>query len=276
MPTPFARPVEFTSAFSPRPRVSHVVFDFDGTLSWLRHGWPAVMCQIFFPYYPMLPTESEAEVRRELVAEILSTNGQPSIVQMEKFAQRAQSRGGKVPAPRELLAQYQTRLDIVIAQRTELILRKQARPDEFVVWGARTMLALLQQRGLRLTVLSGTLEHRVREEAELLDLARYFDGRIFGSPPAPGQFSKRDVLDKILADENLRGENLLCFGDGPVEIFHARELGGLAVAVASDEDHNGSGRMDPLKRSQLLDAGAHVLLPDYGDAAALVEALFHE
>ena len=125
-------------------------------------------------------------------------------------------------------------------------------------------------------VLSGTLEERVKQEAELLDLARYFGGRIFGSPPASAQFSKRAVLDQILAQDHIRGENLLCFGDGPVEILHACELGGVAVAVASDEDHNGSGRMDPVKRSQLTEAGAHVLIPDYRDAAALVDALFHE
>lgn len=273
---PFARPVEFLAGFSPRPRLSHAVFDFDGTLSWLRHGWPELMCQVFLPYYPMRSNESEAEVRRELLAEILSTNGQPSIVQMEKFAQRVQARQAHVPAPRQLLEQYQNRLDQIIAERSELILRKKARPDDFVVFGARAMLDLLQQRGLKLIVLSGTLESRVQQEAELLDLARYFGGRIFGSPPAPAPFSKRAVLDKILAGENLRGRDLLCFGDGPVEIFQARELGGLAVALASDEDQNGSGRMDPLKRAQLIDAGAHVILPDYGDAAALVDALFHE
>jgi hypothetical protein len=83
-------------------------------------------------------------------------------------------------------------------------------------------------------------------------------------------------LDKILAGENIGGEALLCFGDGPVEIFHARELGGLAVALASDEDHNGSGRMDPVKRAQLIDAGAHVVMPDYRDAAAVADALFRE
>jgi phosphoglycolate phosphatase-like HAD superfamily hydrolase len=157
-----------------------------------------------------------------------------------------------------------------------MILQQTARADDFVVFGARTMLDLLQQRGIKLFVLSGTLENRVRHEAALLDLVRYFGGRIFGSPPDSARFSKRAVLDKILAEEKLRGENLLCFGDGAVEILHTRELGGLAVAVASDEDHNGSGRMDPVKRTQLIDAGAQVVIPDYRDAAALLDMLIHE
>lgn len=268
--------VEFRDGFAPRPRLRLAVFDFDGTLSWLRHGWPELMCQVFLPYYPMRPDESLEEVRRELVAEILSTNGRPSIVQMQTFVQRVHSRRAEAPAPEELLHQYQSRLDQIIAERSELILRQKARADDFVVFGARTMLDLLQRRGVKLFVLSGTLEHRVKQEADLLDLARYFGGRIFGSSPDSSKFSKRAVLDQILAEENLRGENMLCFGDGPVEILHARELGGLAVAVASDENHNGSGHMDQAKRTQLIDAGAHVAIPDYRDAAALLDAFTHE
>jgi phosphoglycolate phosphatase len=281
MPTksaPFLGQVEFRDGFSPRPRslLRLAVFDFDGTLSWLRHGWPELMCEVFLPYYPMRAGESAAEVRRVLVAEILSGNGLPSIFQMRKFVERVQARHANVPAPQELLLQYQSRLDQIIAERSEMILRKSARADDFVVFGARGMLEILQQRGVKLYVLSGTLESRVKQEAELLDLARYFGGRIFGSPPDSSPFSKRAVLDRILAEENLRGENLLCFGDGPVEIFHTKELGGLAVSVASDEDHHASGCMDPEKRAQLMNAGAHVVIPDYRDAAALMDALFHE
>ena len=273
---PFAGLVEFKDGFAPRPRLRVAVFDFDGTLSWLRHGWPELMCQVFLPHYPMRPDESLEEVRRELIAEILSTNGRPSIVQMQTFVQRVHARHAQAPAPEELLHQYQSRLDQIIAERSEMILRHQARADEFVVFGARAMLELLQQRHVKLFILSGTLEHRVKQEADLLDLSRYFGGRIFGSAPDTTRFSKRAVLDQILAEENLRGENMLCFGDGPVEILHARELGGLAVAVASDENHNGSGRMDPMKRAQLIEAGAHVVIPDYRDAAALLDAFTHE
>jgi phosphoglycolate phosphatase len=272
---PFAGPVEFRAGFSPRPRVSPAVFDFDGTLSWLRHGWPQLMCDVFLPHYPMRPEESEAEVRRVLVSEILSTNGQPSIVQMEKFVQRLRVRQAPVPSPRELLHQYQDRLDQIIAERSEMILRQGARADDFVVFGARTMLNLLHQSGIKLIILSGTLESRVKQEADLLDLTRYFGGRIYGSPLAPARFSKRAILDRILVEEDLQGRDLICFGDGPVEIFHARELGGLAVALASDEVENGSSRMDPLKRAQLIDAGAHVIIADFRDATALMYTLFH-
>jgi hypothetical protein len=66
---------------------------------------------------------------------------------------------------------------------------------------------------------------------------------------------------------------LLTIGDGYVEIENTREIGGLAVAVASDEANNGSGHMDPWKRQRLLGAGAQVVIPDYRDALALVQVI---
>jgi hypothetical protein len=61
-----------------------------------------------------------------------------------------------------------------------------------------------------------------------------------------------------------------------VEIENTKEAGGLAVAVASDEANNGSGRMDPWKRQRLLGVGADVAIADYRDAPALLARLFGE
>ena len=66
---------------------------------------------------------------------------------------------------------------------------------------------------------------------------------------------------------------MLAFGDGYVEIENTKEAGGLAVAVASDEANNGSGRMDDWKRQRLLGVGADVVIPDFRDAAALLELI---
>ena len=40
--------------FSPRPGISHVLFDFDGTLSLIRQGWPEVMVPMFTEVLPAL------------------------------------------------------------------------------------------------------------------------------------------------------------------------------------------------------------------------------
>ena len=66
---------------------------------------------------------------------------------------------------------------------------------------------------------------------------------------------------------------MLAFGDGYVEIENTKGVGGLAVAVASDEAHNGSGRMDAWKRQRLLGVGADVVIPDFRDAPALLDVI---
>ncbi len=53
------------------------------------------------------------------------------------------------------------------------------------------------------------------------------------------------VIDRILRENAIPGERLLAFGDGYVEIENTKGVGGLAVAVASDEAHNGSGGWTP-------------------------------
>ncbi len=76
------------------------------------------------------------------------------------------------------------------------------------------------------------------------------------------------IIDRILAENAIDGRHLIAFGDGYVEIENTKQVGGLAVAVASDEANNGSGRVDEWKRTRLLGVGADVVIPDYRDAIA--------
>jgi hypothetical protein len=66
-----------------RPGLTHVVFDFDGTLSWLRHGWPEFMADV------MLEKWSRGIERDTLLGEILALNGKPSIFQCQRFCDLA-------------------------------------------------------------------------------------------------------------------------------------------------------------------------------------------
>ena len=147
--------------------------------------------------------------------------------------------------------------------------------DDYVVHGARPLLERLKHGGLTPIILSSTIEERVKEEAELLGLTGFFGRHIYGGTADPRLFSKRAVIDRLLREECLTGENLLSFGDGPVEIRETKAVGGLAIAVASDENHNGSGVMDPFKRRQLLDAGADAAIADFRDAVALLDLILH-
>ncbi len=269
----FTGAVELRPSFTPRPQITHVVFDFDGTLSWVRHGWPELMFAVFRSHLPSVPGESEEETQALLDAIVFGLNGRPSIVQMQRFAEVARARGGPELDPMALREEFQDRLDLDIAERLAAVRSGEALPDAFVVHAARPLLEQLRRDGLTLVILSSTVEHRVKEEAEALGIAEFFGRHIYGSPVNPAGFLKKDVFERLLREDGVSGENLLSFGDGPVEIVATKELGGLALAVCSDEHINGSGMMDSFKRRQLFESGADAAIPDYRDALALVNWL---
>src|SRR5881396_673508 len=91
--------VEFSSGFAPRPGISHVLFDFDGTLSLIREGWVDVMMSMFLEMLPALPGETEAAVRQMLDDDIMRENGKQTIYQMIRFAERIKERDGKAREP---------------------------------------------------------------------------------------------------------------------------------------------------------------------------------
>jgi phosphoglycolate phosphatase len=259
------------ASFSPRPQISHVVFDFDGTLSWLRHGWPEMMAGLFLPH---LPAQHAARLHHLLLEDILSLNGKSSIFQMRRCAERVYQNGGPVLDPEHVLAQYQHLLRAAVQDRAGRIKRATASKDDFVVHGARAFLERLHARGLVLVILSGTVEPQVKEEAALLDLARFFGPHIYGGTANLVQSSKQAVIERLLGEEQISGDRLLSFGDGPVELQITKSVGGLAVGVASDEDRNGSGVLHPLKVPLLREAGADLLIPDYRAPDQLLQLIF--
>ena len=244
MPTkcaPFAGRVEFRTGFAPRPGITHVLFDFDGTLSLIREGWPGVMAPMFVEMLPPLPGESE-EARRQLCLEdIMRLNGKQTIYQMIQLAARIKERGGAAREPLWYKHEYLRRLEKRIAHRVEALRSGTAEKDDFLVFGVRALLERLRRRGLFLCLASGTDEDRMKAEADLLDLTRYFGGHIYGALDDYKRFSKKMVIERLLRENSIPGQRLLSFGDGYVEIQNTKEVGGLAVAVASDEARNGCG-----------------------------------
>jgi phosphoglycolate phosphatase len=266
--------VEFRDDFRPRPDISHVLFDFVGTLSLVRQGWPEVMVPMFMEMLPRQAGESEADVRRLAYDDIMHLNGKQTIYQMMQLAERIRQRGGVPQEPLWYKHEYLRRLEERIGQRIEGLKSGRVVPDDLLVHGARALLERLLARGLTLCLASGTDEPFVRTEAELLDVARYFGPRIYGALDDYRTFSKQMVIERLLRENAIPGQQLLAFGDGYVEIENTKSVGGLAVAVASDEAHNGSGQMDEWKRRRLSGVGADVVIPDYRDAAALLDRIF--
>jgi len=266
--------VEFSPGFAPRPGISHVLFDFDGTLSLIREGWVEVMMALFLEMLPPLPGETEPATRQMLHDDIMRQNGKQTIYQMIQFAERIKERGGEARDALWYKKEYLRRLDQRIADRLQGLRSGALKPDDFLVLGVRAVLEDLRQRNVPLYLASGTDEPYVHREAQLLHIAGYFGKRIYGALDDYQKFSKKMVIERILRENNIPGQQLLAFGDGYVEIQNTKEVGGLAVAVANDEANNGSGKMDEWKRKRLLGVSADVVIPDYRDGSALLEIIF--
>ena len=200
-------------------------------------------------------------------------NGKQTIYQMMQLAERIRERGGEAREPLWYKHEYLRRLERRIKDRVNGLRQATIQADELLVHGARRLLENLKNRGLPIYLASGTDEIFVKQEAELLGLTPYFGHRIYGAQDDYKTFSKKMVIERIIRENGIRGEQLLSFGDGYVEIQNTKEVGGLAAAVASDEANNGSGRMDEWKRERLSGVGADVVIPDFRDAAPLLELI---
>ena len=252
--------LEYSPGFRPHWPIRHVLFDFDGTLSLVRAGWADVMAEMFI--------ELLAGADREAVVEnIMLLNGRATIHQMAWLSGELRSRGMQPADSAVYLDEFLRRLQTLIDKRLA------GDREALLVFGARALLDDLRARGLTLHIASGTDERAVRREAEALGIAEFFGGRIHGAPADARAFSKLEIIEVILRDYDCPGAALLSFGDGHIETENTKRVGGLAVAVASDEAQPGSGRVDESKRARLLAVGADVVIPDYRDAAALLERI---
>lgn len=270
----FAGYIEFAESFKPRPQLTHVLFDFDGTLSLIREGWPEIMLVMFVEMLPKRSDDDPAQVSRMLFDDMMKLNGKQTIYQMMQFAERVRERGGTPQEPLWYKHEYLRRLELKIQDRIERLKTRQVEPDRHLVHGSRRLLELLSARGLNLYLASGTDEIFVKREAELLGVTKFFGDRIYGAKDDYKSFSKKMVIERILRENAIPGERLLAFGDGYVELQNTKEVGGLAVAVASDEANNGSGQIDEWKRNRLLAVGADIVIPDYRDAEPLLNRIF--
>ena len=266
--------VEILRADIPRGRFRFVLFDFDGTLSLIREGWPQVMIPMMVEALQETGTsEDETTLTANVEDFVMRLNGRQTIYQMIQLAEEVKKRGGQPLEPLTYKHRYHDRLMRRIQGRLDALASGQATPEDWTVPGSHALLAQLQVRGLKLYLASGTDVAFVKREAELLGLTQYFGERIYGALDDYQSFSKKMIIDRLLCENNLRGEELLGFGDGFVEIEEVKRVGGVAVAVASDEV-NRQG-IHAWKRDRLVRAGADLVIGDYRCADGLMQWLFH-
>jgi phosphoglycolate phosphatase-like HAD superfamily hydrolase len=259
----------------PRGRFRSVLFDFDGTLSLIREGWPQVMIPMMVGVLRQTGTaETDTELTAAVEEFVMRLNGRQTIYQMIQLADEVRRRGAEPCEPLEYKHRYHDLLMRRIRGRLEALAGSAATAEEWTVPGSHALLEGLCRRGLTLYLASGTDLKYVRREAELLGLTRYFGEHIYGALDDYKSFSKQLVIERILREHGLCGEELLGFGDGFVEIEEVKRAGGVAVAVASDEVNRRG--VNAWKRQRLLRAGADVVIPEYRRHERLLQFLFAE
>src|SRR5579871_5230659 len=210
----------------PRGRFRSVLFDFDGTLSLIREGWPQVMMPMMVRALPDTgTTETDAELSAAVEEFVMRLNGRQTIYQMIQLAEEVRRRGGQPLEPLAYKHRYHDLLMERIEGRLAALAAGKATPEEWTVPGSHALLEALRRRGMTLYLASGTDLKYVRHEAELLGVAEYFGEHIYGALDDYQNFSKQMVIERILREHGLRGEELLGFGDGFVEIEGIKRVG---------------------------------------------------
>lgn len=271
-------PAEVVNSSIRRGPFRAALFDFDGTLSLIREGWPRIMVGMMVDHLRAmgLVREPEPALWVHLDHLVMELNGAPTIRQMEVFTEEVRRRAG-MPAEAEVyLAEYTGRLMIAARERWRGLESVADCTASWVVPDAHAILANLRDRGVVLHVASGTDYAHVAHEAHLLEIDSFFPCRINAPRDNSAAFAKADVIARVLAEGDIRGQDLIGFGDGVVETREVKRAGGVAVGVASSEPGTGRGIVNAEKRARLIAAGADLIVPDYSEQEELVRWLWNE
>jgi bifunctional ADP-heptose synthase (sugar kinase/adenylyltransferase)/phosphoglycolate phosphatase-like HAD superfamily hydrolase len=264
-----------------RPRhFAYAIFDHDGTLSTLRQGWEDIMetmmvRSILGGKYKEIAEEAYHRVLRRIRDYIDQSTGIETIQQMHALVEMVKE-FGYIPAEDILDAQgykhiYNEALMQQVNYRLQRLRRGELSAADYTVKGAFEFLHALHRRGVRLYLASGTDQADVVREAKTLGYGDIFEGNIHGWTGEVTRNTKRMVVESIIRKNNLQGNELICFGDGPVELREVKRCGGVAVGIASDEVRRYG--LNPTKRSRLIKAGADIVAPDFTQGNLLLQIL---
>jgi len=273
--------IELCCESIPFGRIKHAVFDNDGTISTLRQGWEEIMAPVMVKAilgdkYETADETLYHKVRNRVADYIDKSTGIQTIIQMEALVEMVKEFG--IVSPDKILDKfgykeiYNDALMELVTKRIEKFKRGELDINDYTIKGALEFLKILQQRGIKLYLASGTDRQDVIAESEALGYAELFDGGVYGSVGDVAKYSKKMVIEKIMAENNLQGPELAVFGDGPVELRECRKRDGIAVGVASDEIRRHG--LSTEKRTRLVKAGAHIIVPDFSQHETLIKLLF--
>jgi rfaE bifunctional protein kinase chain/domain len=273
--------IEVISELSSAPNIRHAIFDHDGTLSTLRHGWenimePMMLRIILGDRVKTLPPDIFSHIQADVRAFIDRTTGIQTLAQMKGLVALVREYG-YIPGD-EILDEhdykklYNRELLQMVQTRTRRIERGELASQDFEMKGARAFIELLHASEVKLHLVSGTDEVDVVAEAAIMGYAQFFEGRIHGAVGDLKVEAKRVVMEGIIQESRLSGTELLVVGDGPVELREGRKRDAICLGIASSELCRYG--LDQTKRTRLIRAGADFIIPDYSQLNQL-RLLFH-
>lgn len=263
--------IEIVSSLPEKKHFTHAIFDHDGTISTLRQGWEEIM-------EPMMVSailggrvhDAEEALYDHVVAAVRTyidkTTGIQTLVQMKGLVNLV--RQFKCVPEQDILDEfgykerYNEELLRMVNERIRKLEKGELAVEDFTVKKAVEFVQALHARGITLYLASGTDQEDVEREAAIMGYRSLFGDRIYGAVGDVAKEAKRMVLERILSDiGDAAPEQILAFGDGPVEIRETHKKGGYAVGVASNEIRRHGLNLS--KRTRLIEAGADLIVPDF-------------
>jgi phosphoheptose isomerase/phosphoglycolate phosphatase-like HAD superfamily hydrolase len=246
------------------------IFDFDGTVSLLREGWRSIMCEYFTDELLTCPKAPEKDNAKVIVTDFIDRlTGKQTFFQCLELCKIVKKYGGVPKEPMEYKKEYLYRLMKHIQSRLDY-LKDGGNPAAYLVPGVKDTLIALNEMGIKCYLTSGTDEVDVLKETGLLGVSNMFES-IHGATDSNSILcSKEQVLKNLIEKKSVKGNRLISFGDGYVEILLTKNVGGYAVAVASNETLKDTS-VNQWKRQRLLEAGADCVIPDFTNTSRLLK-----
>jgi len=276
--------VEIVRNFSGRS-ISYGLFDFDGTISDERVGWPNLIVANNVAYLIALssPHLGHKEAEKMVIADIEATIGIPTYMQQKRLREMIEKHGYAGPEldPRMFKDSYNDALVGMVTSRRAKLQTGEMSMEDLRIQGAMDLLRELQSRltnGIYLA--SGSDIDAVTESVDYLGYSEFFppDRIAAAGSLGPEDDAKEAVIGRLVNESGMRGEQLVTFGDGFPEILHTYLAGGVGVGVLSRDESNyehlGHFTIEQ-KKQRLLNAGAHILVnKPYENVSQLLDVVF--
>lgn len=244
--------------------IKAAIFDFDGTISTLRHGWEQVMYDYMFEQLSRYYEDKEV-LSEKIWQYIYESTGIQTIYQMEWLVDQVKAKGGTPLDRWEYKDGYNEALLKVVKGRTEKLLKGELEQKDFRIPGSKEFIEKLVDKGIKCYIASGTDDVDIKREMKSVGVDHLLEDSQ-GAPERKKDCPKASVYNRLI-QLGYKPNEIMVIGDGKVEMNLGRENGSLTLGIACDE-YNLEG-IDVRKLDRLMEAGAHAVVIDFIDTDSI-------